>query len=133
MRQQTFKKSGDRRDDGLPALTAKNQRLSCDPIVAKRTSSVEPKPGAPISEAEDYFSFGVRDAYSGAGLCNPRNSRAQAFIYQDLKSFVGPTVVRNTPQMLVKSDAAPEILGAVHDLGWHSEPSLANNRLGSRS
>ena len=28
--------------------------------------------------------------------------------------------------MIVKSDAAPEITGAMHDLGWYSETSLAN-------
>ena len=38
MRQQTFKRSGERRDDGLPAVTAKNQHLSFDILVARRTA-----------------------------------------------------------------------------------------------
>ena len=76
------------------------------------------------AEVEGYVSFGARDAYSGYGLCNPCNSRQQPLVYQDLRNFVGPTVLRNTPHMLVKSDAAPGILGAVYDLGWHSEPPL---------
>lgn len=35
----------------------------------------------------------------------------------DLEDFAGPTVFKQTPHMIVKSDAAPEILFAVHDLG----------------
>ena len=45
--------------------------------------------------------------------------------------FVGPeelygSIAKNSPNVVVKSDADPAILGAVYDFGWHSEPSLAN-------
>ena len=56
----------------------------------------------------------------------PRNSGSQDNNYQDLKHFTGPAVQRTRPDIIVKSDAAPEIVGAVRELGWHPEPSLAN-------
>ena len=36
---------------------------------------------------------------------------------------------RTHPDVVLKSDAAAELTGAVKDLGWHSEPSLANKWL----
>ena len=62
MRQQTFKRTGDRKDDGLPALTAKNQQLSCDVLVAQRAAGKAPKRGAQVEGIEDYVSFGGLDA-----------------------------------------------------------------------
>ena len=45
MRQQSFKRTGERRDDGLAALTAKNQQLSSDLIIAQRSVGKAPKRG----------------------------------------------------------------------------------------
>ena len=43
----------------------------------------------------------------------------------NFKFYAGVLGTRR-PEILVKSDAAGEITGAVRDLGWHAEPSLAN-------
>ena len=64
-------------------------------------------------------------AKDGSG-CQPKTSRTKDKCYGDLKAFTGPSIQKKSPNVVVKSDAAPEIIGAVQDLGWHSEPSLAN-------
>ena len=94
--------------------------------MAQRETGAAPKRGSQVEGIEDYVSFAVRDAYSGVCICSPQNSRDQGLCYKNLKAFVGPTVAKKTPQLIVKSDAAPEITGAVHDLGWFAETSLAN-------
>ena len=50
----------------------------------------------------------------------------------DLKHFVGPSGP-SRPNIIVKSDAAKEMIGTVKELGWHSEPSLANRWLHNAS
>ena len=75
---------------------------------------------------EDYVCFSIRDEFSGCGLMCPRTSRSKDMNYSDLKHFTGPAIQRSRPEIVVKSDAAGEIVGAVRDLGWHPEPSLAN-------
>ena len=126
LRQQTFKKKGEKGDDGLPAVTEKNQVLSADWFIAQRSASGVTKRGSVKEAIEEYASFGVRDAYSGVGICQPKTSRTKDKCYGDLKGFTGPSIHKKSPHVVVKSDAAPEIMSAVYDLGWHSEPSLAN-------
>ena len=46
-------------------------------------------------------------------------------VYYGLKFFAG-VVGANSPDFVVKSDAAKEITNAVKDLGWHTDPSVAN-------
>ena len=122
LRQQTFKKSGEKGDDGLPAVKEKNQVLSADWFIAQRSASGVSKRGK--EAIEEYASFGVRDAYSGVGICQPKTQRTKDKCYGDLKGFTGPSIQKRSPHVVVKSDAAPEIMSAVYDLGWHSEPSL---------
>ena len=55
---------------------------------------------------------------------NPK-SRTQDKNYNDLKHFVGRRGAAR-PNILIKSDAAREIVGAIADLGWLPEPSLQN-------
>ena len=74
---------------------------------------------------ENYVSFTVRDEFSGCGLANPRKTRSKSSNYKDLKCFVGSTG-STLPNIIVKSDAAGEIISAVEELGWFSEPSLQN-------
>ena len=120
MRQQSFSSKKERKDDGLPALTAINQQLSADHIVAQRSRESAPKRGSPVEGIEDFVAFAVRDAYSGVGLCNPRSTKSQQTVWLDLKNFTGPAIAKKSPNIIVKSDADPAITGAVHDLGWHS-------------
>ena len=127
MRQQTFKRGKEKGDVGLAAITAKNQQLSADYLIAQRSASdVKSKLRSQVDGIEDYAVLGIRDAYSGVGICQPRSSRTKDRCYGDFKTFVGPSIQKKSPHVVVKSDAAPEITGAVYDLGWHPEPSLAN-------
>ena len=126
MRQQTYIRSKERKDSGLAPLTGINQRLSAAMIIAQRSTSEAPKGGQAIAGIEEPISFGILDQHSGCGISNPRRTRSQDRNYEDLKAFVGPSVHRSTPWIVVKSDAAPEIVAAVKELGWFYEPSLAN-------
>ena len=74
---------------------------------------------------ENYVSFTVRDEFSGCGLANPRKTRSMESSYKDLRCFVGSTG-STLPNIIVKSDTAGEITGAVEELGWFSEPTLQN-------
>ena len=67
----------------------------------------------------------IRDMWSGFVWVIPSKSRNQAKIYHNLKFFAG-LIWDTSPEIIVKSDAASEIIAAVNDLGWHSIPSLAN-------
>ena len=96
LRQQTFKKSGERRDDGLAAPTAKNQLLSADWFIAQRSASGGSKQSAKNEGFDEYATFGVRDAYSGVGICQPRNSRTKDKCYGDLKAFTGPSIQKKS-------------------------------------
>ena len=53
----------------------------------------------------------------------PQKERNNSVTAYNLKYYVGTAVVRN-PEVLVKSDAAGEPLGALTSLGWHTELSL---------
>ena len=66
----------------------------------------------------------VRDTFSGIGLAFPTRKRTCDVAYRNFKFFGG--LKAKSPNIIVKSDAAPEILGAVDDLGWHRDPSLEN-------
>ena len=56
----------------------------------------------------------------------PRGRRSMESNRVDLKTFTGVEVQKKKPWILVKSDAAQEIIRAVEELNWHPEPSLAN-------
>ena len=54
----------------------------------------------------------------------PLVQRTQEACYKNFKFFAGPAA--RDPPVVVKTHAASELVGAVADLGWHPEPSLAN-------
>ncbi len=61
----------------------------------------------------------------------PQKSRNNYENDRHLKFFVG--VVGHQPEDMVRSDAAGEITSAVEELGWHPQPSLANQMAPQRS
>ena len=67
----------------------------------------------------------IRDMYSGTGILIPNNQRKSDEIYSGLKFFCG-VVGAESPDVVVKSDAAQEITNAVRDLGWHADTSVAH-------
>ena len=67
----------------------------------------------------------IRDPYSGMALAIHSNMRIQDSNYENFKFFGGIATFRK-PSVVVKSDAAKEMIGAVQKLGWHFTPTLEN-------
>ena len=122
LRQSRFHRSTPASDDQLQAITEPGRCLSADTIIITRASD----PGDPrASVAGETIAFSVRDRFSGMGLVFPQTSRRMNSNYHALKFYQGPSG-RYRPDIVVKSDCAAEITGAVTELGWHPEPSLEN-------
>ena len=65
----------------------------------------------------------IRDKCSGFSFAVPQKDRSQQNNFLNFRKFVGP---RNSAHILVKSDAARELVGAIRELKWHSDASLEN-------
>ena len=116
MRQRSVSRKKEKTDDLLPAIKKVGERLAADHMIIHKSHS----DGSTMN-----VSLAIRDEYSGAGLACPRRTRSKTNNYNDLKFFVGRGGATR-PKIMVKSDTANEITGAVRDLGWIPEPSLAN-------
>ncbi len=57
-------------------------------------------------------------------LAVPEPGRSMDRMHDNFKFFA--VLVMQSPEVIVKSDAAGEITGAVKQLGWHTEASLEN-------
>ena len=121
MRQRRYAKRTRVVDDGLPNTTKPLQQLSTDVIIVSKSGHDDIKTAA----SGDTVVHTIRDAYSGMPLAAALSSRVMSECYDNFKFFAGIANSRN-PDILVKSDAAKELTGAVDELGWHREPSLEN-------
>ena len=121
MKHQRYARTTPAKDDQLPAITKINQCLSCDAIIVAKDHSNTKRLGADGSAV----GLTIMDQHSGCGLGFPTASATLDRYYYYLKFFVGPSW-KSSPQIMVKSDADKAITGAVQQLGWHPEPSLAN-------
>ena len=74
-------------------------------------------------EDEEVVSFVIRDRFSGMVWTYPARARDSEEVENALRHFCG----RKSPIVSVASDCAPEILKAVRDLGFNSEPSAPND------
>ena len=120
MRQKRVHKTTAAPDDGLPPVGGVGQQLSADTIVIARASG-----DAALHASADgcTYAFTIRDSFSGLAAAVPQRHRTLNNNYAALKHFQGAYSLKK-PDIVVKSDAAAEITGAVRDLGWHSEPAL---------
>ena len=66
----------------------------------------------------------VRDAHSGARQIFPQTRRTIENNITALQKFVGPEA--GSSKVILKSDAAQELVGAAERLSWLPEPSVAN-------
>ena len=64
----------------------------------------------------------VYDTFSGILNAYPASSKSSDFVYTCLKHFVG--LRYQNPDTVCRSDAAPEFVKAIRDLGWLPETSL---------
>ena len=121
MRQQKFARTSEPSDDGLAAFCNPLERLGADTIIV----AIRANDTTRISQSNACVINTVRDQFSGMALAWPSSTKSSDAYYENLKSFAG-VIGGRSPHILVKSDAAGEIIKAVKDLGWHSEASLAN-------
>ena len=66
----------------------------------------------------------VKDAFSGARMIFPATRRTMENNMVGLQRFLGPAI--SASKVVMKSDAAKELVGAAERLGWLPEPSLPN-------
>ena len=107
-------------DDELPPAKAFGHQLSTDTLIVSKSAG-----GAKASAAGEVCCHTIRDSFSGMRLAYPQARRTKDSNYNNLKHFAGLRLQRD-PNVLVKSDAAGELVEAVKELGWHAEPSLEN-------
>ena len=106
-------------DDQLPPLCNLKQRLCADSIIVARVATDEHR-----TSASDHTNvFIMMDQYTGFPFATALTKRTREAHKRILKFFVGPG---DSPDIMVKSDAAGEITSAVAELNWHPEPSLEN-------
>ena len=120
LKQQRYARRGERQDDELDKITMPLQELSCDSIIVSKSKDDTTR----LSASGCLSSQVIRDTYSGASFSFPERHRTIENMIKNFKFFVGPRY--SNPHIMVKSDAAREIISAVEHLGWHSIPSLEN-------
>ena len=118
MRQRRFARGSEPEDDGLNAFDGPLQRLGADTMVITNDDPSK------VSQSMNMVIHTIRDQYSGMAVAIPSSSKSYEVFYKAFKHF-GGLVGERSPDVLVKSDAAGEIIKAVEELGWHAEPSLA--------
>ena len=77
------------------------------------------------ADGDEVVSFVCRDRFSGLVWAHPAESKDSEEVENSLRHFCG----RKSPIVSVASDCAPEILKAVRDLGFNSEPSVPGDPL----
>ena len=128
MRAASFHRSvpADRCDQFAP--TGPNQMYSADTLIISR-SKVSTDPPVPIpakvSNEGHSNSFGVRDCYSGCGLTFPQLVRTTLGSSHAFQHFHSPTRKADI-HVIVKSDSAPDMKGAITELRWLPDLSLEN-------
>ena len=121
MKQRRYARRTEPEDPGIAPPDGPVKQLSTDVIVIAK----DHKDTARTSQTGCTTIHTIRDAFSGVGLAIPTLQHTKDVMYTNLK-FFGGLVGDRSPGILVKSDAALSLTGAIHDLGWHAEPSLEN-------
>ena len=74
------------------------------------------------SDGREFVVLIVYDTFSRILNAYPASSKSSEFVYTCLKHFVGLRC--QNPDTVCRSDAAPELVKAIRDLGWLPETSL---------
>ena len=74
------------------------------------------------SDGKEFLVLIVYDSFSGIINAYPASSKGSDFVFSCLRHFVGHRF--KNPDIVCRSDAAPELLKAIRDLGWLAETSL---------
>ena len=120
MKQKRHGRTKGRGEEVAKQWTAPIQRLSVDTMFVSVSDTNER-----ASASGNNLCTTIRDMYSGLGVVLPGYARKMSDVYYGLKHFAG-AVGSNSPDVVVKSDAAKEIVNAIKELGWHADTSVAN-------
>ena len=124
LRQRRYARKSDKDDDQLAPATGPWQQLGCDFIVVSKTREGGTGKIANLSVNGHSTIFILRDQYTGSSVGFPMKERSSDAVYKACRAFMG--VHFNNTLILVKHDVSREIIKAIEDLGWISEPSMAN-------
>ena len=74
------------------------------------------------SGGKEFLVLIVYDSFSVIANAYPATSKGSDFVYSCLRHFVGLRF--KNPDTVCRSDAAPELVKAIRDLGWLPETAL---------
>mgnify|MGYP001348541255 FL=1 len=100
MRQASFSRKKERKDDELPAVIKENQRIAADTVVVAKSAKSS---NVAVTSDGSIFHFIVRDEFSGMPYCWPQKNKDAETCRLCLKFFVGPGA-ESSPDVIVKSD-----------------------------
>ena len=95
----------------LPESTKFGEQVAVDHMVVSKSS-----------EGKEFLVLIVHDSYSGIINAYPASSKGSDFGFTCLRHFVGHRF--KNPDTVCRSDAAPELIKAIRDLGWLPETVL---------
>ena len=98
-------------ESDLPESTQFGQQVAVDHMVVSKSS-----------DGKEFLVLIVYDSFSGIINAYPASSKGSDFVFSCLRHFVGHRF--KNPDTVCRSDAAPELLKAIRDLGWLPETSL---------
>ena len=98
-------------ESDLPESTQFGEQIAVDHMVVSKSS-----------DGKEFLVLIVHDSFSGIINAYPTSSKGSDFVFSSLRHFVGHRC--KNPNTVCRSDAAPELLKAIRDLGWLPETSL---------
>ena len=98
-------------ESDLPDPSSFGEQVAIDHMIVSKSSG-----------GREFVVLIVYDTFSGILNAYPASSKSSDFVYTSLKHFVG--LRYQNPGTICRSDAAPELVKAIRDLGWLPETSL---------
>ena len=98
-------------ESDLPGSSRFGEQVAVDHMVISKSSG-----------GKEFLVLIVYDSSSGIVNAYPASSKGSDFVYSCLRHSVGLRF--KNPDTVCRSDAAPELVKAIHDLGWLPETAL---------
>ena len=98
-------------ESDLPVPTAFGEQIAIDHMIVSKSAG-----------GREFLALIVFDCFSGIVNAYPAPTKGSDFVYSCLRHFVGMRY--KNPDTVCRSDAAPELIKAIRELGWLPETSL---------
>ena len=98
-------------ESDLPDASSFGEQIAIDHMVVTKSSG-----------GREFLVLIVYDSFSGIVNAYPTRTKSSEFVYQCLRHFVG--LRYKNPDTVCRSDAAPELVKAIRELGWLPETAL---------